>query len=602
MPEPIYLDEQVISLDDEEEDDDFTPEELGLTSLGAVPTADELEEERAMLTAPREPMADTGQPFQRDTAMEERLNAITPGAPRTSAPPSARLDPALLRRVLDRTPRGAPAEGARGLNAPAQREDVVHGTPPATPDGPSEADLYRRALDASRSNRNRNAIIGLIAALASRGRAKASDIAGLQANSDLPLREYQAARGMRDAERTRQERAAQQTRAESRQSRQDEIAERRLALQEQQGQQRFDLQSQQLERRAGLDEQTSALRAAQLQNLQGDVEAESAMRATDNAPARVAQARVRAVNERLRLGLSDEDISQLSAQQADQIVRETMRDTRRGAGGGRGTGNGTGLTNPDVGVPRQQWGSGADPLVGAYLEAFPDADPDVVRMQAAQSGSSSRTGRNALLAQLNSANRMQGQTRWTQERRGRIPGWERDEATAPQLNDTAFNRVRNIALADQEFNSVLGQLEEDLAGIGLGDRVSERLGQGSGRAQRVEHALDVIRNQLRQVNDMGMSEAAQEEMRHAIPGLSANVTAGAILRNARAAYAVKHRYVQAALQQAGYRSAGGGGHGGGAVRSPDGRTLVRVGGRSFLATEEQLQAMRRDGVDFEEGQ
>jgi hypothetical protein len=182
------------------------------------------------------------------------------------------------------------------------------------------------------------------------------------------------------------------------------------------------------------------------------------------------------------------------------------------------------------------------------------------------------------------------------ERVGRVPGWER-APDASQLSATEARTIRGVVLADGEFTRAVQRLERNLSELSTTERIMGRLGQGSERYQEVQHALEVIKNQLRSISNMGNSIGAQTMAEHAVPDLSANVTAGAILRNVRAAQRVKHDYVVSLMESYGYHRGAGGGQGGGRGQrqqpSREGMEQVRLpSGATRWVTPEQAARIR----------
>lgn len=146
------------------------------------------------------------------------------------------------------------------------------------------------------------------------------------------------------------------------------------------------------------------------------------------------------------------------------------------------------------------------------------------------------------------------------ESRERIPGWTRT-ADAPRLGARSAD-AREIATADDEFERAIARIERVSQRLGPTARLEALVGAAPQDYRELEHSLEVIRTQLRRINDAGSSLGAQHQAEVSIPGLTQVPTVQALLNNIRAAYAVKHDYVVAAMRSAGYeRERGGAAHG-----------------------------------------
>lgn len=286
----------------------------------------------------------------------------------------------------------------------------------------------------------------------------------------------------------------------------------------------------------------------------------------------------RALAESLERLFPEGRLPTMSAEALTPILERTgglpQTHLRGRSGGGGGSGAAT---------PRRVWGTDDDPLVQAAVEAGTD-------VRAARESASTPQGRRTLAASLNRADVSQERVDELQEETTRLPGYVRREG-ARRLSRQESTDALRISQADREFNAMIANLERDLARLTLAERAAGGLRQGSESYQRIQHSLDVMRTQFRQINNMGNSLGSQELVEHQFPDLSQGVSAAAILANARAARDVKHAYVTAVLDTLGYApdggrgGHGGGGHGGGApaassgaqfrVTSPDGRTVVR---------------------------
>lgn len=131
-----------------------------------------------------------------------------------------------------------------------------------------------------------------------------------------------------------------------------------------------------------------------------------------------------------------------------------------------------------------------------------------------------------------------------------IPGWARTENTPPLDRDV--QELRRINWADIEFHRAVVALRHDLPQIDWGDRARLWIRQGRPRAQRVQHNLNIIRNQLRRLNEQGHSLGAQHMTADDIPNLNSVSSAQAILDNIEAAYSVKRQYVDGVFESVGY--------------------------------------------------
>lgn len=234
-----------------------------------------------------------------------------------------------------------------------------------------------------------------------------------------------------------------------------------------------------------------------------------------------------------------------------RLNAQAARDERRAGGGGGGgaAGRGAGAT------PRELIGTAEDPLVQEAIAL--GISETVAREMASDARASRSSGRVRLQERVS----REAASRGRSAAAASIPGWQRTE-DAPLLNQTQLGAARQIAIADLEFQAAVRRIERLADRIGVGDRVLGRIGMGSQEYQEFQHALDVVRTQFRNINQMGNSLGAQEQLEHSFPDLNANTTINAILNNVRAAQQVKHDYVTSLLRANGYVPGGGGGHGG----------------------------------------
>jgi hypothetical protein len=249
----------------------------------------------------------------------------------------------------------------------------------------------------------------------------------------------------------------------------------------------------------------------------------------------------------------------------------TLRDPRRR---GAGSGGPSAASAPaSVALRPTQYGTDEDPLVGEAERLL--GMRHALAVEAA--GAGGRT-RQQLLARVAAA----GNADQTQEETTRLPGFTRREG-ARRLSAGESRRALDIAQADREFIGVIEIAEDGLARLTPAERAAGALRQGSEAYQRIQHAIDVARNQFRQINDMGNSLGSQEIVEHQFPSLSDGVSGAAILANLRAARDVKHAYVAAVLDTLGYEAAEGGGHGGGG-RGSRGAADAPAAARMVLVT------------------
>lgn len=299
----------------------------------------------------------------------------------------------------------------------------------------------------------------------------------------------------------------------------------------------------------------------------------------------------------------DEAIGEMSMRAADQLRRDLpqmFRDvTHRRPGSGRGRGSG-GARSPNA-TPRAQWGTAEDPLVAAAIEA--GVNPDLARQMASEGGGGRSSPRARLQAQVMSAETTRTRRDQQVEETHRVPGYVR-RPDAPVLGQREQQIARQTAIADHEFTRVAAQLERDLGGLSAAERAQAVMGLGGERAQRVVHGLEVLRTQLRVINNAGNSMGAQQMAEHSMPGLDQRTTANAILANVRAARAVKHQYVAALMETLGYDRAPSGG--GGGPRRPTapaggpGGDMVRVrhpDGRTGRIPRDRLSAAQARGFE-----
>lgn len=278
---------------------------------------------------------------------------------------------------------------------------------------------------------------------------------------------------------------------------------------------------------AQLRDQAAALRAQELA-----AEATARSQAAQAAALRAQQDRELAIRRELL--------------EQQKLAGEAALAERRGRGGGGGGARGT--------VPREVMGTAEDPLV---VEAVRLGTPQAVAMDMA---ADARGGRSSGRSRLQQMVAREGVDRGRIDTGSQVPGWVQGEG-APILSPTERATIRSVSIADGEFRRAVARIERNLAELGLGERITGRLGLGSERYQETQHAIEVVRNQLRQISDMGQSLGAQRAIEHSVPDLNANTTADAILRNVRAAQRVKHDYVLSLMESYGYHPDAGGGHG-----------------------------------------
>lgn len=290
------------------------------------------------------------------------------------------------------------------------------------------------------------------------------------------------------------------------------------------------------------------------QRLDRQVASVQAGAARDEAAALAEQARAQAMAA-AREALAAEQQRQLDQREQQARTRrldaQAARDERRAGGGGGGARRGTGV------VPGEVIGTEADPVVQQAIE-FLGMNPTTAAEQAANTTGGSRSGRNRLLNRIGEA----------QERRGRLAqGFEL--APGRTLDDTQIRSVNGLVAADREFNAAIGTIREYAGRLREGgllgyawEQARGRAGFGSRDYQTINHAIDVIRTQFRNINQSGNSLGAQTLAEHDFPNLTQNVSLDSILANVEAARDVKHRYVTAVLSNLGIRpGAGGGEHG-----------------------------------------
>ena len=249
-------------------------------------------------------------------------------------------------------------------------------------------------------------------------------------------------------------------------------------------------------------------------------------------------------------GLSAADIDQLMGgiRQASGTARHRISGRGSGAGGMRQRQ----AEAPGVGVAPEARGTDDDPLVAAAVAQ--GIDENVARDMAAQAGSS-RSPRARLEQMVTSAQVRQGTRQRSRERQHRVMGYERDP-DAPELSSRQRDQVRSVSTADGEFRRAVSMLERDLGNLTAAERAAGVGNLGGERYRRIEHSLEVIRTQLRSINQGGNSVAAQRMAEHSIPGLTERTTVNSILANVRAAQQVKHAYVEALMEAMGYRPEG----------------------------------------------
>lgn len=339
-------------------------------------------------------------------------------------------------------------------------------------------------------------------------------------------------------------------------------------------------------RSEGLGEQ-EALRRARREALEYELTTARAMRDPASPESASARAELMAELDTLRdeIGFDPPPAvrEMLSAASGEQVqrYRETLirsgvlrpRTSRRGGGGGRGARQSEQLGD----VPPEILGTDEDPLVREAVRL--GMNPAVARDMARDTRKGRAAGRTRLQSLVGTQSFQRGRLR----DHAIIAGWERDP-NATLLTPSESRALNRIATADREFEAAANALQRLLGELSAGERVTGRFRVGSERYYEIQHRLDVIRNQMRQISDMGNSLGAQEELRHMVPNLDDNVTARAILNNVRAAQRTKRDYVLAIMGNYGYRPAREGGQGGGQrrststspdtvrVRHPDGRT------------------------------
>jgi hypothetical protein len=168
---------------------------------------------------------------------------------------------------------------------------------------------------------------------------------------------------------------------------------------------------------------------------------------------------------------------------------------------------------------------------------------------------SSRDPRNATIREMDQLDQV--------DRQSRIPGYRRVEG-APQLRPQDAANVRDLAVRDVEFRAALADAEDALDELTVAERIMGASGVHRSPAfARAQAAINLIRTQIRRIEEAGNSVAAQSAVEHHIPGLEATTSIASIRNTLREVARQKHNYVTALLQQSGYEPVAGGGHGGG---------------------------------------
>ncbi|MEQ9074094.1 MAG: hypothetical protein RLP09_09575 [Sandaracinaceae bacterium] len=300
------------------------------------------------------------------------------------------------------------------------------------------------------------------------------------------------------------------------------------------------------------------------QRLEGQMSGLRSAQEQDRAQALIDQARAQALQAAQAAAVAEAERDLNMRQQVAEIRKteaEAARAERRAMGGGGGRrANGV--------VPTELVGTPGDPVV-QQAQQFLGMDELTAREMAANTSGGSRSGRSLLLRRISEA----------QSRSGRLAnGLELEEGRT--LDDQQVRQVNGLVAADREFNAAIQTIEQyadrlredGLLGYAW-EQLRGRAGFGSQDFQTLNHAVDVIRTQFRNINQSGNSLGAQTMAEHDFPNLTQNISLDAILNNVRAARDVKHRYVEAVLENLGIHSGGGGhggGHGGGEQALPEG--------------------------------
>jgi hypothetical protein len=437
-----------------------------------------------------------------------------------------------------------------------------------------------------------------------------------------------AMRSARDRQRAEYEAAVQRDERQAGATSGRDIAERRMALAEQQADDQYDdreaqredrasqrsMQERALELREALEERRMALAEqqgqmamqvsqARLGQIESEAERERAAGDPTSEPSRLARVGIRTAlagypaeaRERLEQQFGGADTLEgvigeegtLTAGMAPRLMQELhqmfrdlshRRTAARGGGGGRGGARRADAAPVGAETDAAAYGTDEDPLVREAIRFGLNAD--LARQMARDTSGGRSSGRRRLQSQVATESAQRGRL----AQYAIIDGWERDPSNATLLTPGESRDLNRVTVADREFSANVTELERLLTGLGADERVAGRFRTGSEAYYEVQHRLEVIRNQLRQISQMGNSLGAQQAIEHAVPSLDDNVTAGSILRNVRAAYRTKNDYVTALLGNYGYtRRGGGGGHGGGHGGGGGG------GGRGRAAPQPQPQ-------------